>query len=101
MARVHHNFDKYELVAEQDGVEKFERTVRTPGWSGEAAECKKTLYRAFGRVWKVSRISTKGWNVSEYDEDGRPVRRSSSDGYFDSAEAAHECAKSWVMEVGE
>jgi len=92
--------DEYEKAAEFGAVTKFEQTVRTPGWPEDEAECRKVLYDADGHYFKVARISTLGWGVTEYNEKGRPIRRSASQnlGYFDSAEEAHKQAREWVEE---
>lgn len=90
----------YDTVAEFGPVTKHEKVVRTPGWPEDEAECRKVQYECGDRRWKVARISTLGWSVTEYGEDGRVKRRASSEfgGYFDDAETAHETAKAWVQE---
>lgn len=94
------NIETFEKVSEFGEIEKFEKQVRTPGFVGDDAESRVVFYKAFGKMWRVSRIGTLGWNVCEYSPDGRPVRRASSENmsYFDSEQDAHECAKQWVME---
>ncbi|AGM11495.1 hypothetical protein M199_gp171 [Halogranum tailed virus 1] len=93
------NLDDYDKAAEFGPVTKFEQTVRTPGWPDDEAECRKVMYEA-GHYFKVARISTLGWGVTEYNENGRPIRRSSSEnlGYFDNEEDAHAQAREWVEE---
>lgn len=92
--------DGYDKMAEFGPVQKFERLVKTPGVDGEN---RKVFYKTKDRFWKVSRISTLGWSVTEYDEKGRPKRRSSSYNldYFDTEAEAHALAKEWVQEYVE
>jgi len=90
------DLDDYEKMGTVGPITKFERSLKTPGCSDEARE---VFYEA-GHYFRVSRISTLGWSVTEYDENGHVLRRSASEnmGYFDSEEAAHETAKEWVEE---
>lgn len=97
------DINTFEKVAEFGEIEKFEKEVKTPGYPDSEKNTRMVVYKAFGKMWRVARIGTVGWNVCEYDESGKPVRRASSQNleYFDDEADAHECAKSWVMQFAE
>jgi hypothetical protein len=90
----------FEKVKELGPINKFAKTVQTPGYPEDQAESRTVIYEAGDRYYKVCRVSTLGWNVTEYDSDRRPIRRASSEnlGYIDTEDNAHDLARKWVKE---
>lgn len=94
--------DGFEKVSEFGPVTKFQTTVNTPmpssgrGPSYTTEENRQVLYEVGEHLFKVSKVSSRGWTITHYDSDGLV---STMTGYMDDEEAIHEEARDRVEEV--
>lgn len=90
------DISEFEEVGDFGPVSKMERTVKTPMPNGETEENRMVLYVAGEHVFKVSKVSTRGWTVTHYKAGELEGMQS---GYEDTASKAHLNARTMVEEV--
>lgn len=87
----------FEQVDECGGVAKLQKEVRTPMSTDNGYDYEEnsiTIYQIDSGYLKVALISTMGWRVTEYDEDGDLEQIHSN--YYETEQEAHEKAKEVV-----
>jgi len=93
--------DDFQTVDSCDMVTKLEKTVKTPmpendDGSGYTKESNKlTVYEMDSHYVEVSKVSSLGWSVKRYDEDGLDKMET---GYCDEEAEAHQLAREYVEE---
>lgn len=93
---------QFSEVSEFGPVSKLERTVDTPmpenedGSGYTTEENRQVIYEVGEHLFKVSKVSTRGWTVTHYESgEIEDIHM----GYEDTASKAHLIARTMVEEV--
>lgn len=89
---------QFNEVGDFGPVRKLERQVKTPMPDGETEENRMVVYEMGEHLFKVSKVSTRGWTVTHY-KSGELADMHME--YEDTASKAHLIARTMVEEVAE